>query len=139
MTFKDIEPNNIKVMESAIKNMLARVGVCNVDVKISSINIYDGREMAVVETSTFNTIPAIYRGIKVDGSTFIEKDDENDGNYHLRFHLNYRFDYWKGGENGVELGDVWFIIANGEKNQYVWNMGLTIGRNETQRKEDFDV
>ena len=52
MTFKDIEPNNIKVMESAIKNMLTRVGVCNVDVKISSINIYDGREMAVVETAS---------------------------------------------------------------------------------------
>ena len=95
--FNEITAENIKLMELAFKDMLAHIGV-NVDVKVFGNLIYNGNELVCMESTTFNTVPAMYRGIKVDGSTLIYEDDgaENDTmkRYDLRFHLNYRFVLW---------------------------------------------
>ena len=135
--FNEITAENIKLMELAFKDMLAHIGV-NVDVKVFGNLIYNGNELVCMESATFNTVPAMYRGIKVDGSTLIYEDDgaENDTmkRYDLRFHLNYRFDYWKGGENGVELGEVHFmlVINKTDGTQRLWSNGLVLGRGEVR-------
>lgn len=73
--------------------------------------------------------------------TAIYEDDgaENDTmkRYDLRFHLNYRFDYWKGGENGVGLGEVHFmlVIDKTDGTQSLWSNGLVLGRGEVRRLE----
>lgn len=140
MKFSEITSENVWLMELAIKDMLAHIGI-NVDVTLSSNIIYDGRELVCVETSTFNTTPAMYRSIKVEGSTLIYEDDgaENDTmkRYDLRFHLNYRFDYWKGGVNGVILGDIHFQLVANKKDgtQRLWSNGLVLGRGEIRQKD----
>lgn len=138
--FNEITAENVKLMELAFKDMLAHIGV-NVDVKVFGNLIYNGNELVCMESTTFNTVPAMYRGIKVDGSTLIYEDDgaENDTmkRYDLRFHLNYRFDYWNGGENGVKLGEVHFmlVIDKTDGTQSLWSNGLVLGRGEVRRLE----
>ena len=138
--FNEITAENVKLMELAFKDMLAHIGV-NVDVKVFGNLIYNGNELVCMESTTFNTVPAMYRCIKVDGSTLIYEDDgaENDTmkRYDLRFHLNYRFDYWKGDENGVELGEVHFmlVINKTDGTQSLWSNGLVLGRGEVRRLE----
>ena len=135
--FNEITAENVKLMELAFKDMLAHIGV-NVDVKVFGNLIYNGNELVCMESTTFNTVPAMYRGIKVDGSTLIYEDD-GAGNdtmkrYDLRFHLNYCLDYWKGGENGVELGEVHFmvVINKTDGTQRLWSNGLVLGRGEVR-------
>lgn len=135
MKFSEITPKNVWLMEMAIKDMLAHIGI-NVDVTLSGKIIYDGCELVRMESTTFNTTPAIYRSIKVDGNTLIYEDDESESEttkrYNLRFHLDYRFDYWKGGENGVELGEVHFVLVINKKDgtQRLLSNGLVLGRDE---------
>jgi hypothetical protein len=57
--------------------------------------------------------------------------------YDLRFHLNYHFDYWKGGNNGVELGEVHFQLVVNKKDgtQRLCSNGLVLGRGEIRMNE----
>ena len=71
--FNEIKAENVKLMELAFKDMLSHIGV-NVDVKVFGNLIYNGNELVCMESTTFNTVPAMYRGIKVDGSTLIYED-----------------------------------------------------------------
>ena len=121
MMFKDLTEEMRQEILNTIKDKLLKLGI-NTEVTIGAKTIYNGKEMIFVESKPFNTTPVIYKSIKVDGSGFINMLDN--GDYALNIGLTYRFDYFNGGENGVDIGAIKFVIF--PNTGRVANLGLVI-------------
>ena len=125
MNFSDLTNEMQQTIMDAVHDNLLRLGI-NVDVKLSSKIIYDGREMISVETSAFNTTPVIYKAIKVKGYGFIEESERKDGTFLLPLALCYDFTYFNGANNGVDIGEMSFFIN--QERHHVTCLGLTLKR-----------
>ena len=97
-----------------VERVLARLGV-HTNVSVSEEKIYNGRYLVTVESETFNTTPVIYKWVLVHGSGFITQDEEDERIANLYLHLDYRFKYFDGGENGVDIGMAVFRFFKGDE------------------------
>lgn len=115
---KDIAENIVRV--------LSRLGI-RTNVSVSEKKIYNGRYLVTVESDTFNTTPVIYKWVAVRGEGFITKEDDDDM-AKLTLSLDYRFKYFDGGENGVNIGNAafFFRIGDEENEGHAFFGGLTL-------------
>lgn len=79
--------------------------------------------VAFLKTSNFNTTPVIYKNVCVEGKAIL-KEIGIEGVYDLIFHLDYRFECFHGGHNGVYLGELSFRVF--ENREAVDFIGFTI-------------
>lgn len=126
ITYNDFTEEMRQKVVDATQKSLKKLGV-NVDVKFYSQEIR-GSEHFRIESSPFNTYPVIYNAITVEGwGTLREMTDrDTEGFYHLEICLDYKFDYFSGASNGVELGKLSFRVIHREDMQRVTFLGLHI-------------
>lgn len=130
MMYKDLTDESRTRIKSAIKQILLRMGI-NVDITLYAKKIYDGRELIYFESQEFQTIPVIYRKVNIYGEGFL--NDEEDGLCRLCLSLSYRFKYFGGGENGVDIARLTFIIRNfddGRQTAMLENCDFIINNND---------
>lgn len=106
-------PTIEKDIAENVERILARLGI-HTSVSVDEKKIYDGRYLVTVESDTFNTTPVIYRYVLVHGDGFITKED-NENAAKLILNLDYRFKYFDGGENGVNIGNAAFRFRIGDE------------------------
>lgn len=121
-------PTIEKDIAENIERVLARLGI-HTNVSVSEMKIYNGRYLVTVESDAFNTTPVIYKLVTVHGEGFITKEDDEDM-AKLILNLDYRFKYFNGGENGVEIGTAVFrfLVGDNEKGHegHTFFEGLTL-------------
>ena len=130
MMYKDLAYDSRMRIRSAVMQILLRMGI-NVDITLYAKTIYDGRELIHFESQEFQTTPVIYRNVSVYGEGFL--NDEEDGLCRLCLSLSYRFKYFGGGENGVDIARLTFIIRNfddGRQMAIIENCDFVINNNE---------
>lgn len=103
-----------KDITESVERVLARLGI-HTNVSIGEEKIYNGRYLVTVESETFNTTPVIYKWVLVRGSGFLTEDEEDERMANLYLNLDYRFRYFDGGENGVEIGVAAFRFFKGDE------------------------
>jgi hypothetical protein len=94
----------------ATKSSLLKLGIANVEVELEVRKMRSGNEYFNLTTSGFNTTPVIYRSIRVCGIGEVEKVSGEDNVYELNITLDYDFDYFSGGRNGVSIGTLRFRV-----------------------------
>lgn len=88
------------VITEYIKNSLLRVVG-----KELSVSIHKCTDKSyTIETDKFNTIPAIFKNVKITGDLFISDYEENEDYEQIYIRFSYKFEYFNGGANGTELG-----------------------------------
>lgn len=122
MKYSDLTEEMRNEMISVIQDKLLKLGI-KAEVNMGAKTIYDGREMVYVNSKQFNTTPVIYKFITIDGQGFI-KNTEKENRFSLSLSLSYRFKYFDGGENGVNIGIIEFVIF--PETERVASLGLTI-------------
>lgn len=122
MKYSDITPAMYNEIVEAIEEKLLKLGICT-KITMSASTIYDGREMISIASRPFNTMPVIYKAITINGSGFI-KSTEHENVYELRLSVSYKFDYFSGGENGVDIGIITFRLF--KDSDRVANLGMKI-------------
>lgn len=131
MTYKDLTYESKMRISGAVMQILLRMGI-DTNITLYAKTIYDGRELIYFESQEFQTTPVIYRKVNVYGEGFLN-DDEDDGLCRLRLLLQYRFKYFGGGENGVDIARLTFIIRNfndGRQTAIIENCDFSINNNE---------
>lgn len=103
-----------KDITESVERVLARLGI-HTNVSIGEKKIYNGRYLVTVESETFNTTPVIYKWVLVRGSGFLTEDEEDERMAKLYLNLDYRFKYFEGGENGVDIGMAVFRFIKGDE------------------------
>lgn len=130
MTYKDLTYESRMRIRSAVMQILLRMGI-DVDITLYAKTIYDGRELVYFESEEFQTTPVIYRKVNVYGEGFL--NDEANGLCRLHLSLSYRFKYFGGGENGVDIVHLTFIIRNfddGRQTAIIENCDFVINNND---------
>lgn len=94
---------------NATKNSLAKLGI-HTDVKLSSKMTRHNHEYIRIDTSDFQTTPVIYKSVSVFGEGCVVPCDDIADAFDLCINLDYAFKYFKGGANGVEIGQLRFRI-----------------------------
>lgn len=116
-----------KDITESVERVLARLGI-HTNVSVGEEKIYSGRYLVTVESETFNTTPVIYKWVLVHGSGFITQDKEDERIANLYLNLDYRFRYFDGGENGVDIGMAVFRFFKGDEGREGYTLfdGLTL-------------
>lgn len=96
-------------IETSLKDVLLRLGL-NVEIYLTQEKIWDGRQLVKVRSTAFNTTPVIYKAIEVRGDGFIRPMKDTEDRYELYLSLSYRFTYFNGSENGVDIGVAHFCF-----------------------------
>lgn len=96
-------------IETALKDVLLRLGI-NVEIYLTQEKIWDGRLLVKIRSTAFNTTPVIYKAIEVRGDGFIRPYKDTEDRYELYLSLSYRFTYFNGSENGVDIGVAHFLF-----------------------------
>ena len=108
---------------NATKNSLAKLGI-HTEVMLSSKVTRHNHEYIRIDTSDFQTTPVIYKSVSVFGEGYVVPCDDIAGAFDLCINLDYAFKYFKGGANGVEIGQLRFrIFADSMK---ICFLGFTI-------------
>lgn len=110
METKDITAKTIDYIERTIKTHLLRFGV-NVDVFVKIGKYIE------MQTSEFQTFPVIFKTIWVSSVTTLGKDDLG---YYINFPLSFKYQHFRGGSNGVDIGDIKFYIIENKGEQYAF-------------------
>lgn len=113
METKQITSKTLNFIERAISQNLKFFGI---NVVFHSLEKGDN---CYFESTTFQTTPAIHKSNKVIGHSYL------DGRV-LWIDLNYRFEYFVGGENGTQLGTIKFSIFGEGETQFARCDGLTV-------------
>lgn len=125
MKYEDFTEEMRQEIIDTIKDKLLKLGVKVDDVLIDIfISPNDGKEYIRIETTEFNTIPTIYKSICVKGSGCLAEVKDHPNIYDLCITVDYRFEYFSGGSNGVTIGTFHFRVF--QETMRVANMGLTI-------------
>lgn len=114
MELNEFSKEMLDSIKDAAKTSLLKLGV-KVDF---NVEIVDGH--VEILSSEFNTTPVIYRAIRVGGCGLLIDDT-------LNISLDYLFDYFNGGTNGVRLGYLKFRVNyTRDKRPVIFCAGLTI-------------
>lgn len=111
----DVLPaSEVESMEKTLKMVFKRLGIV-ADFYLNETKIYDGRLLVVAKSTTFNTTPVIYDEIMVKGEGFLNKDERDESVLNLYLSFDYKFKYFSGAENGVDIGTCHFVIFTESK------------------------
>lgn len=117
--FSLLNENGIKVMCDSLKTTFLRMGV-NVDFEISEKMIYDGSLLIKAISTPFNTMPVMFREVRVECEGRLHKNEEN-GSYEMDMRCYYRYCLFDGGTNGCNIGTAHFTIRGcDEKKDKSW-------------------
>ena len=108
----------------ATKSSLLKLGINNIEVELGVRKSRSGEESFFLTTSKFNSTPVIYRSIRVCGYSDSRCISKEDNVYELTINLDYDFDYFSGGRNGVSIGTLKFRVREGS--QYITFIGFVI-------------
>lgn len=111
MKLQDFTEEMLNTIAENAKERLMRLGI-NAEVKVEVKNNRRNEAHVELTTSSFNTMPVIYKSITVDGSASLESVDGRDDVYDLVFWLSYRFETFTGGFNGTTLGKLKFRVLD---------------------------
>ena len=124
MKYKDFTEEMRQEIVDAVKEKLMKLGV-EVDVTLDIfISPNNGNEYIRITSSAFNSTPVIYKHICIKGSGCLTEVDGRPDIYDLRIPIDYRFEYFGGGSNGVTIGEIHFRVF--ERTMRVACLGLTI-------------
>lgn len=70
---------------------------------------YRGNEYTAIESAPFQTMPVMFKKVWLYGTMTIVEEKEN--SYEVCVSLDYRWESFRGGSNGMELGRVWYEVA----------------------------
>jgi len=125
MKYEDFTQEMHQDIINAIKDKLLKLGVKVDNVLIDKfISPNNGKEYIRITTSTFNTIPTIYKSICVKGSGCLAEVKDHPNVYDLCITIDYRFEYFGGGSNGVTIGTFHFRVF--QETMRIACIGLTI-------------
>ena len=111
----DVLPaSEVESMEKTLKMAFKRLGIV-ADFYLNETKIYDGRLLVAAKSTTFNTTPVIYDEIMVKGEGFLTKDERDESVLNLYMSFDYKFKYFSGAENGVDIGTCHFVIFTESK------------------------
>ena len=97
------------------------MGIHVKEVFITEKRIYDGRLLVEVKTTEFQTVPTMFKSVRVEGEGLINEDDKV---FRLPLSLSFMWDCWDGGRNGVDLGLCRFTIYKGYKDVFCEGMNI---------------
>lgn len=118
-----LNEDGITKLKTSLKNILCAMGVHVKEIFITEKRIYDGRLLVEVKTSEFQTVPTMFKSVRVKGEGFIKEDKKV---FRLPLSLSFMLDCWDGGRNGVDIGLCRFTIYKNDKD--VFCEGLNIVR-----------
>lgn len=120
--FNEFTDEMLQDIAVSAKERLLKLGI---DAKVN-VELRDGRDgvSLYLETTTFGSMPVIYKSIKVYGYGILEKFEDVETISTLSISLYYGFEYFSGGSNGVSLGTLEYYVY--EKSKRVRCIGLTI-------------
>lgn len=129
-TLNDFTKEMLDVIEEATMTSLAKLGIHVSGVVLNIGKSRNGELYTRLKTSEFQTTPVIYKSVRVDGYGSLS-DVENekykaDSVYELNIRLSYRFDYFNGGENGVDIGVLKFSVFEYNDRRAIHFLGFTI-------------
>lgn len=125
MKYEDFTQEMRQDIINAVKDKLLKLGVKVDDVLIDKfISPNDDKEYIRIATSTFNTTPTIYKSICVKGNGCLTEVKDHPNVYDLCITIDYRFEYFNGGSNGVTIGTFHFRVF--QETMRVACFGLTI-------------
>lgn len=107
--FSLLNDEGIKALSDCLKTTFLHMGI-NVDFEISEKEIYDGSLLITATSTTFNTMPVMFRDVRVvcDG-----KLNNKEGVYNLDMSCYYHYNLFDGGCNGSRIGLAHFCIFEG--------------------------
>jgi hypothetical protein len=108
---------------NATKNSLSKLGI-HTEVNLSARMTRHNNEYIRIDTNPFQTTPVIYKSVFVFGESYVVPCDEIENSFDLFINLDYGFKYFKGGSNGVEIGQLRFRIFSDPMR--IWFIGFTI-------------
>lgn len=120
-------PTIKKDIAENIERVLMRLGI-HARIEVSEKKIYNGRYVVKIESETFNTTPVIYKSVNVYGDGWFIEEDAEKHTAKLTLDIGYRFCYFDGGSNGVDIGtaDFRFTIGNEKNDGRTFFVGLTL-------------
>lgn len=116
-----LNEDGIAKLKTSLKNILCAIGVHVENVFITEKRIYDGRLLVEVKTTEFQTVPTMFKYVRVEGEGFIKEDDKV---FRLPLSLSFMWDCWDGGRNGVDLGLCRFTIYKKDKDLFCEGMNI---------------
>lgn len=129
-TLNDFTKEMLDDIEEATKTSLAKLGIHVSGVVLNIGKSRNGELYTRLQTSEFQTTPVIYKSVRVEGyGSLCDVESEKipaGGVYNLNIHLSYRFDYFKGGENGVDIGVLNFRVFEYDDRRTIHFLGFTI-------------
>lgn len=112
---------NIQIIEQDIKEMLEKLSI-RVDVNVTRTKM---NSVYMVETTEFQTMPALFRKLYIGGCIWIVDDEEYD--FGLSVHLDYKWHTFCGGSYGTTLGQCDLkLIQQDEEEQKIVYVGMCI-------------
>ena len=122
MKYSDLTDNMRQEIMGVICDKLLKLGI-QTEVTMDAKVIYNGKELVSVLSKSFNTTPVIYKSIIVKCEGFI-CDTDKENVFSLTLNIDYKFYYFSGAENGVNIGSIVFYLY--PDTDRVANIGLTI-------------
>lgn len=109
--FSLLNNEGIKVLSDCLKTTFLHMGI-NADFEISEKEIYDGSLLIKAISTPFNTMPVMFREVRVECEGRLRKNEEN-GSYEMDMSCYYRYCLFDGGSNGSKIGVAHFCIFKG--------------------------
>ena len=129
-TLIDFTKEMLDVIKEATTTSLAKLGIHIHGVVLNIGKSRSGELFVQLHTSEFQTTPVIYKSVRVDGYGSLSDSEDKiytaDNVYNLNISLSYRFDYFNGGENGVDIGVLKFKVLEYNSRRALHFLGFTI-------------
>ena len=108
MKCSDLTNEMLLEIIDATKNSLLKLCIPDVDIKLEIKKDRLGKEYIKLLSSTFNSVPVIYKSIRISGIGGLTPVPDHEGVYDLKINIEYTFKYFNNGENGVDIGTLHF-------------------------------
>ena len=109
MKYEDFTEEMRNEIINATKDSLSKLGI-HTEVRLSVRKGRYDHEFIRIDTNPFQTIPVIYKSVFVYGEGCVVPCEGIENAFDLYINLDYGFKYFKGGSNGVEIGQLRFRI-----------------------------
>ena len=103
---------NMNVLNYIIKDVelsLARLGI-NTQLSIVEEKDYKNENYLAIDSTPFQTMPMIFKTIKLDGHIYIMEDKKKENIIKITIRLDYRYQTFDDGSNGHSLGMIQYDV-----------------------------
>lgn len=107
-----MENVNINVLNYIVKDVnlsVARLGI-NTQLSIVEEKDYKNEAYLGIDSTPFQTMPMIFKTIKLDGHIYIMEDKKNENIIKIAIRLDYRYQTFGDGSNGHSLGMIQYEV-----------------------------